>query len=137
MVSAETTLRVLYAQTDVMGIMNNVRYFEFFEAGRNNLMREMGMPYTELEKEHYGLSVVESYCKYISTAKYDDVVRIRAYMDEVPSVKVKIHYELFVDERLIAKGYTILGFINLKTLRPSRPPHKFVELVKSHIHKHK
>jgi len=136
MVSAETTLRVLYAQTDVMGIMNNVRYFEFFEAGRNNLMREMGMPYTVLEKDNYGLSVVESYCKYISTAKYDDVVRIRAYMTEVPSVKVKIHYELFVEERLISKGYTILGFINLKTLKPSRPPEKFVELVKYHIHKH-
>ena len=56
-------------------------------------------------------------------------------MDEVPGVKVKIHYELFVEERLIAKGYTILGFINLKTIRPTRPPEKFVELVKSHIKK--
>lgn len=133
MVSSETTLRVLYAQTDVMGIMNNVRYFEFFEAGRNHLMRQMGYAYTELEKEGYGLSVVESYCKYISTAKYDDVVRIKAFMDEAPSVKVKIHYELFVEDRLISRGYTILGFINLKTLRPTRPPEKFVELVKSHL----
>jgi acyl-CoA thioester hydrolase len=90
-----------------MGIVNNGRYLEYFEAGRNTLLREIGYPYTELEKLQYGLPVIEAHANYISTAKYDDIVIIRASLDEMPGVRVKINYELFVAERLIVKGYTV------------------------------
>jgi acyl-CoA thioester hydrolase len=130
MIKSETNIRVLYAHTDKMGIVNNGRYLEYFEAGRNTLLREMGYPYTELEKMHFGLPVIEVHAKYISTAVYDDVVIIRAFMRQIPTVKVKIDYELYVGERLIVTGFTIHSFINMATMKPVRPPKDFMELMK-------
>lgn len=113
--------------------MNNGRYLEYFEAGRNNLLRELGYPYTELEKLHYGLPVIEAHANYISTAKYDDIVIIRSFIQNMPGVRVKINYELFVNERLIVTGYTEHSFISLETMKPVRPPKDFIELVKPHF----
>ena len=133
MVKSETEIRVLYAHTDNMGIVNNGRYLEYFEAGRNKLLRELGYPYTELEKLNFGLPVIEAHAKYISTAKYDDIVIIRAALNTMPGVRVKIDYELFVKDRLIVTGYTEHAFINLDTMNPVRPPKDFIELVKPHF----
>jgi len=129
MIKSEIQIRVLYAHTDNMGIVNNGRYFEFFEAGRNSLLREMGYPYTELEKINYGLPVIEAHANYISTAGYDDIVVIRSYLKQMPTVKVRIDYELFVGEKLIVTGYTVHSFIKLDLLKPTRPPKEFIELV--------
>jgi acyl-CoA thioester hydrolase len=129
MIKSQTQIRVLYAHTDKMGIVNNGRYLEFFEAGRNTLLREMGYPYPELEKINYGLPVIEAHANYISTAIYDDVITIRAYLKEMPTVRVKIDYELFVGEKLIVRGYTVHSFIKLDVLKPTRPPKEFMDIV--------
>lgn len=133
MIKSEVQIRVLYAHTDNMGIVNNGRYFEFFEAGRNTLLREMGYPYTSLEKINFGLPVIEAHAKYISTAKYDDIITVRACLKQMPTVRVKIDYELYVGEKLIVTGYTIHSFIKLDILKPTRPPKEFIELVKKHL----
>lgn len=131
MISSEVKIRVLYAHTDKMNIVNNGRYFEFFEAGRNTLLREMGYPYTELEKLNYGLPVIEAHANYISTAAYDDVITVKAYLKNSPTVRVKIDYELYINERLIVTGHTVHSFINLETMKPVKPPANFMELVKT------
>ncbi len=130
MIKSEINIRVLYAHTDKMGIINNGRYLEYFEAGRNTLLREIGFPYTELEKLNFGLPVIEAHVNYISTGAYDDVVVIKSFLKTLPTAKVKIDYELTVNEKIIATGYTIHSFINLATLKPSRPPKEFIELLK-------
>lgn len=131
MITAETNIRVLYAHTDKMNIVNNGRYFEFFEAGRNTLLREMGYPYNELEKLNYGLPVIEAHANYISTAAYDDIITIKASLKQKPSVRVKIDYELYIGERLIVTGYTVHSFINLTIMKPVKPPVNFMELINS------
>ena len=131
MISSEVKIRVLYAHTDKMNIVNNGRYFEFFEAGRNTLLREMGYPYTELEKLNYGLPVIEAHANYVSTAAYDDVITVKAYLKNTPTVRVKIDYELYINERLIVTGHTVHSFINLDTMKPVKPPANFMELVKT------
>lgn len=133
MIQSETQIRVLYAHTDVMGVMNNVRYLEYFEAGRNTLLRDLGYPYKVMEAANIGLPVIEAHAEYKSVARYDDVVTIRAILDHVPTAKVKINYELFVDGRLIATGYTTHAFIELDTFKPRRPPADFIEIVKSKL----
>ncbi|HEY3249869.1 MAG TPA: thioesterase family protein [Ignavibacteria bacterium] len=133
MIKSEVQIRVLYAHTDNMGIVNNGRYFEFFEAGRNSLLREMGYPYTQLEKINYGLPVIEAHANYISTAGYDDIIIIRSFLKQMPTVRVKIDYELYVRDKLIVTGHTIHSFIKLDVLKPTRPPKEFMELVKSKI----
>lgn len=132
MIFSETEIRVLYAHTDKMGIVSNSRYLEYFEAGRNNLLRNI-YPYTELEKKNIGLPVIKVYAEFISKACYDDVIIIRSSLKEVPGVKVKIDYELFVTNKLIVKGYTVHCFVNLLTMKPVKPPQDFILKVKSKI----
>jgi len=116
-----------------MGVVSNVRYLEYFEAGRNEFLRKIGFPYTEMEKENIALPVIEANLKYISTAKYDDLIQIKAKINELPTVKIKILYELSVQDKLITTGFTIHSFINLKTFKPTRPPEKLIKLIKEII----
>ena len=133
MITSDVKIIVLYAHTDKMGIVNNSRYLEYFEMGRNTLLRELGYPYTQLEKLDFGLPVIEVHAKYISTAIYDDIVVVKSILRDVPTVRVKIDYELYVGERLIVTGYTVHSFINMKTMKPAKPPRDFIELVKSKL----
>ena len=133
MIQSEVKIRVLYAHTDVMGIVNNGRYFEYFEAGRNTLLRDLGFPYAEMESKNIGLPLIEAHANYISTAVYDDIIVIRATLKNIPTVRVRIDYEAFVDDVLIATGYTTHAFTTLDTLKPIRPPQEFLSVVKSKI----
>ncbi|MCX6162965.1 MAG: thioesterase family protein [Ignavibacteriae bacterium] len=130
MVKAELKYRVLYSHTDVMGIANNERYLEYFEAGRNELMRSRGFPYTELEKLKIGLPLIEAKIKYIAGAKYDDELRITAEMGKMQGVRLTINYKIFVGEKLIAEGYTEHAFVKLGSLKPVRPPEEFINIFK-------
>lgn len=116
-----------------MGVVNNVRYLEYFEAGRNDFLRKLGYPYTELEKENIGLPVIEAFAKYISSAKYDEVITVRTCLKNIPSVKFTIEYAILCNEKIIVTGFTKHAFVNLELMKPVRPPEKFIELVKSKI----
>ncbi|HMS65341.1 MAG TPA: thioesterase family protein [Ignavibacteria bacterium] len=131
MIETVTEFRVLYAHTDKMGVVNNARYFEYFEAGRNDFLRKVGYPYTELEKENIGLPVIEAYAKYISGAKYDDVISIRTILKNLPGVSFKIEYEITCDNKLIASGFTVHAFVDFIKMKPVRPPHNFIDLIRS------
>ncbi len=129
MVSCEVKILVLYAHTDKMGIINNARYLEYFEAGRNTLLKNIGYPYTELEKKNYALPVIEANCRYISTAGYDDELTVIASLRQKPSVRIKIEYEVLSNNKIIAKGFTEHSFINLTTMKPVRPPEDFTAII--------
>ena len=133
MVSSEVKILVLYAHTDKMGIINNARYLEYFEAGRNTLLKNIGYPYTELEKKHYALPVIEANIRYVSTGGYDDELIIISSMKQKPGVRIKIDYEVFVKDRLIATGFTEHSFINLNTMKPVRPPEDFTEIINKYF----
>ncbi len=113
-----------------MGVVNNVRYFEYFEAGRNDFLRKLGYPYTELEKENIGLPVIEAFAKFISFARYDDVIIIKTYLEQIPTVRFKIDYEIICEEKIIVTGFTVHSFVNIMKMKPVRPPEKFLELIK-------
>ena len=72
--------------------------------------------------------VIEAHANYISTAGYDDIVTVKAFLRTMPGVRVKIEYELYVAEKLIVTGYTVHSFINLATMKPVRPPKDFVDI---------
>lgn len=114
-----------------MGVVNNVRYFEYFEAGRNDFLRKLGYPYTQLEKENFGLPVIEAYAKFISGAKYDDIVTIKTKLSQIPSVRFRIEYEIICHEKLIVTGFTVHSFVSMLNMKPTRPPVKFIDLIKS------
>ena len=106
--SHRTTYRVIYGDTDRMGVVYYANYLRWFEIGRNGLLRSVGLPYVEIEKQGIMLPVSEAHCKYISSVSYDDEVIIETCLD--PSVRsgLKIDYVIYrkEDMRVAAKGYT-------------------------------
>ncbi len=129
MVSAEHNIRVLYAHTDKMGVVSNTRYLEYFESGRGEFLRQLGYTYKEMEEDKIALPVIEAYCKYISPAYYDDLITLKAYLKQIPTVRIRIDYELFVADRLIVTGYTVHSFVDSESLKPVRPSQKLLNIL--------
>ena len=76
MIATKMLIRVRYAETDKMQVAHHARYFEWYECARTELMREIGYPYDALEKEGSMLPLIETNCRFIQPALYDDVLEI-------------------------------------------------------------
>jgi acyl-CoA thioester hydrolase len=132
MIVSELKIRVLYAHTDKMGVVYYGRYFEYFEAGRNDFLRKLNYPYSKIEAQNIMLPVIEAYAEYIASAKYDDEITLKTILKSLPSVRIKLEYEMFNgNNQKLADGFTVHSFVNSKTMKPTRPPADFMELVKS------
>lgn len=103
------TRRVIYADTDKMGIVYHSNYFRWFEMGRTEMLREMGLPYTEIETAGYNLPASEAFCKYLSPARYDDLIRVETRVDEIKKASVRFQYKIVNHNsgRVLVTGYTI------------------------------
>jgi acyl-CoA thioester hydrolase len=126
-----TKLRVRYGETDQMGYMYYGNYAEFFEVGRVEMLRSLGLTYSGMEASGIMMPVLELKCKYLKPARYDEEITINVIMDKMPGVKIHFRYELFNEKQeLIHIGETLLAFINMKSNRPCLPPADFIEKLK-------
>ncbi|MFD0764413.1 acyl-CoA thioesterase [Mucilaginibacter lutimaris] len=126
-----TKIRVRYGETDQMGYMYYGNYAEFFEVGRVEMLRSLGLTYAGMEAQGVMMPVLEMKCKYLKPARYDEEITVKVIMDKMPGVKIHFSYELFNErEELIHLGETMLAFINMKTNRPCLPPADFIEKLK-------
>lgn len=107
----EITVRVRYQETDQMGFVYYSNYFVYFEMGRIEFLRKIGLQYSELEKDNIFLAVVNAHCKYISPAGFDDMITIRTWLSEMRHATLKFRYEIkrTGEEKLIAEGSTVLA----------------------------
>ena len=71
-----TKIRVIYADTDALGIVYHTNYIKWFEIGRGELLRELGIPYSQIENMGYNLPLTEVNCHYLYPARYDQIVFI-------------------------------------------------------------
>lgn len=94
MAENKTMVRVIYADTDAMGVVYHTNYIKWFEVGRTELLRSMGYAYSRMEREGLMLPVIECNCKYKTPAVYDDLVEITAKFEEVKGATVSIEYEI-------------------------------------------
>ncbi len=122
--SFDVETRVEYYDTDKMGVVHNSVYYLYFEKGRTETMRHLGFPYNEIEKRGIIMPLIEQYCKYISPCFYDDVLIIRTFIEEEPSIRFNFRYEIYKKEGniLVAQGYNSLAFVDINTNRPKRIP---------------
>ena len=106
---AEARLRVRYAETDQMGVVYHANYLVWFEVGRVELLRSMGVPYQRLEEE-FGcmIAVVEAEARYRSPARYDDEIGVRTRLVALRGPVMKIAYEVIrlADGKLLCEGGT-------------------------------
>ncbi len=113
--------RVPYADTDQMKVVYYANYLVYFERARNELLRALGLTYREMESMGFALPVREAHVNYSAPATYDDLLEITAWCEELKGVRVKICCEIRRDGKLLADGYTVHVFVNLATMRPSKP----------------
>ncbi len=106
----ETKLRVRYAETDQMGVVYHSNFIIWFEVGRVEMLRELGVTYREMEKQdstHF--PVVDVRCRYKSPARYDDMVTIRTRLVNVRDSLLHFGYEVVRDNdgTMLAEGETV------------------------------
>jgi len=115
-------IRVQYSDSDQMGMVYYSRYLEWFERGRNEFMRNAGLPYIDIERQGVFLPVIEAHAEYKRNAKYDDFLILDTCITEFPGATVRFEYEIKCDDLLITTGYTIHCFLGTagKSIRPPR-----------------
>lgn len=134
MYSFETKLRVRYSETDKMGYCYYGNYASYFEVGRVETLRSIGVSYKEMEDEGILLPVVSFEIKYIKPAFYDDELTVRTTIQEIEGVKIKFLYETFNNKNeKLNFGETVLVFVDAKTMRPMRAPVNIIKAVESTI----
>ncbi len=123
MYQSETSVRVRYGETDQMAYVYYGNYAMYYEVGRVESLRRLGVTYKELEANGVMMPVLENHSRFLMAARYDELLRIVTTIKERPTVKIKFEYEIFNEEnKLIHQGETILAFIDQKSGRPCRPP---------------
>ena len=122
---SETALTVRYAETDQMGIVHHSNYAVWFEAGRTDFIRKMGLPYSEIEESGALLPLVELRCFFRGAAKYEDEIVVRTSIKEYNGIKLTFHYDVCLSGRVITEGETVHAWtnrdlkpVNLKKFRP-------------------
>ncbi len=126
-----TKVRVRYGETDQMGYMYYGNYAEFYEVGRVEMLRSLGLTYSGMEESGIMMPVLEMNCKYLKPALYDEEITINVIMDKMPGIKIHFRYELFNEKNeLINTGSTLLVFVNMKTSRPCLPSQEFLDKLK-------
>jgi acyl-CoA thioester hydrolase len=124
-----TELRVRYSETDQMGTFYNSRALEWFEVGRTELLRALGLPYAEMEQRGAMLPLVEAHVEFLGRARYDDLLRITARV--AMEGKARVRFEVAIDQadgRPVAKGYTMHA-VTEASGKAIRPPRWLVEVL--------
>ncbi len=123
----ETKLKVRYVETDQMGVVHHSKYYPWFEMARGEYITKIGMTYGGMEEEGIMMPVLESWCKYIDGAKYEDELIIKVWIEEMNPVKMVFNYHVVREEdnKIIAKGSTKHTFVdknfkivNIKKVKP-------------------
>jgi acyl-CoA thioester hydrolase len=129
-------IRVRYAETDKMGVVYNANYFVYFETGRNELMRKYRIPLVEFERtENIFFPLIDAYAKYLISAQYDDLLTVETKFIYDGSLVYKFESKVIREGILLCEGYTRHCFISQKTMKPTKPPKGFIDVINSFVDK--
>lgn len=125
-----TTLRVRYGETDQMGYCYYGNYAQYFEVGRVEALRELGMSYKEMEKDVFMLPVSEFHVNYLRPAMYDDELTIETRITSIEGSRLFFEYVIKNEiGKLISTAKTTLAFVSKQTMKPISPPQSFLNLL--------
>ena len=122
------SVRVRYAETDQMGVVYHGNYAQYFEMGRVEWLRNMGLSYKWMEENGIMLPVVSLTINYKKPARYDDLLTVKTVFKRQTSVKIEFDYEIYNEKQeLLTTGYSMLVFVDMKTGKPTIPPSYIME----------
>jgi acyl-CoA thioester hydrolase len=110
-------VRVIYGDTDQMGMVYYGNYLRYFEIARNEFLRRIGAPYRAFEEAHgLRLPVVEATVSYRRPARYDDELGIHAAVPEVGGASARFEYEIrrLPDGEVLVSGHTVHACIDAR-----------------------
>ena len=119
----EFKVRVRYSETDQMGVVYHGNYAQYFEMGRVEWLRNLGVSYKWMEENGVMLPVVSLTMNYKKPARYDDLITVKTIFKSQTSVKIEFDYEIYNEnEELSTIAHSVLVFVDMKTGRPILPP---------------
>jgi|UniRef100_UPI0040489D2F acyl-CoA thioester hydrolase len=130
MITKSTSLRVRYGETDQMGVVYHGNYAQFFEIGRIEWLRSLGISYKKMEENNTMLPVVSLQCNFKKSTEFDDEITIKTTLKKTPTVKIEFDYEIHNQlGELLCIGNTILAFVAMDTKKPMRCPDYIMKLL--------
>lgn len=128
-----TSLRVRYAETDAMGVAHHAVYPVWFEVGRSDLMRDLGLSYAEVEEQGYFLMLTDLNVRYRRAARYDEELTLLTHIAEVRSRTLRFGYELRgPGGELLASGHTA-HIVTDHSYRPQRLPETLLNRLREQV----
>lgn len=125
-----TKIRVRYAETDQMGYMYYGNYAQFYEVGRVEMLRSLGMTYRSMEESGIMMPVLDLKCKFIKPALYDEEITVKVIVEKMPGIRMHFRYELFNEKKeLINLGETTLVFVDMEKNKPCMPGEEFLKKI--------
>lgn len=131
----ETKVKVRYAETDQMGVAYHGNYAQYYEIARTECFEACsGMTYAAMEADGIMLPILELQAKYIKPALYNQTLTIKCIVNELPSIRLKVDYEIYNEsDELINIGKTTLVFVDRHTRKPCAPPENFMKNVRQYF----
>ncbi len=106
-----------------MGVVYHGNYAQFFELGRTEWLRDLGITYKDMEINGIMLPVISLKCNFIKSALYDDILTIETFLKKEPMVKIEFDYIVTnQNNEIVCKGNSVLAFMDMKTSKPIRCP---------------
>jgi acyl-CoA thioester hydrolase len=123
-------VRVIFGDTDQMGVVYYGNYMRYFEASRAAFLRSFGRSHADLDAWGVALPVVEAHCKYRQPARYEDLLDIEVVIGEVRPASMRFDYRVRRGADLLATGFTRHAVVGLDG-RPRAVPPELRALVDS------
>ncbi len=123
-----TELRVIYGDTDQMGVVYYANYLRWFEAGRNEFIRARGLTYREVEERfRLMLPVVEAHAVYRAPARYDDVVAVETSLGDVRRASARFDYRIVRGGEVLVTGHTVHACVGVLDGKLQRMPPELLQ----------
>lgn len=129
MFTHKTQIRIHYALTDQMGVVYHGHYAQFYEIGRTEALRSLGLTYKEVEATGVIMPVTEIHSKFLRPALYDDLITVVTTVKEMPQHhRIIFHSEIYNEKNeLLNMGDVTLYFMDAKTMKRAEMPEKIKE----------
>lgn len=131
----ETRVRVRYAETDQMGVVYHANYLIWFEVGRVEFIRQLGLDYKSMEREEgCGIAVVDARVRYRLPARYDDELIVRTQLEAARGAVIRFGYKIVraVDNVLLCEGETVHVVVGAD-MKKRALPQKYAERFAAHL----
>ena len=127
-----TDVRVRFADTDAQGIAHNAAYLVWFEVARVEYLRAYAGGYQALRDLGIEALVLESFCRYVAPARFDDLLHVHARCVGLRGARFRFEYAMVrADGTSMAEGFTAHACVDAANFRPTRVPDWLADAIRS------